>query len=327
MSAEVKGSVPKIAPKFAGTLVNRAWRDVRRQSLWSFNLFESNWTTPNLINAGTVTTTQGQKTITFDSSASSAVASAAFAGPTPMLQRQFRIGIGTIYNMWALNAANPNAIVITLDRPYQEASGTGQAYAIFQCYYPAPVQDWFQWLGIRDMLNFNYLNVTKTRSYFDQKDPQRTLFYIPTHVAPYTLDLNPASPTYQYQTFEMWSTPQYQLTYQLWGVRKGVPLVAPTDTLPPQIGEDVVMELAKQKAYEWAEANKRDARAMGSDFRFLIGECKEEYQRLFREYRRQDRALVDNYITKIRRGWSWPLLNGWFSSVAGYASPGLPPWV
>lgn len=325
MSFELSGQVPKLPPDFAGTLINRARQDAYRQNLWSFLLFESNWTTPNVVNAGTVTVIQGQKTITFNAAASVAIA-AANGFPSLIIQRQFRVGIGTIYNIWGYDASNPNAIVLTLDRMYQEASGSAIAYAIFQAYYAAPVQDWWQWLSIRDMLNFNDLLTTKNRDYGDKIDPQRTLFYIPTHVWPYTIDLNPASPTYQYQLFEMWSTPQYQLTYQLWGVRKGLAFINQTDSLPPQLGEDCVIEMGKVKAYEWAEANKVDSREMGSDFRFLIGGAKKEYDRLFREYRRQDRALVDNFLTQVRRGWGWGLLNGWYTSMAGQASPGLPPW-
>lgn len=325
MIGEIKGSVPKLPPKYAGTLVNRARADVYRKNLWSFLTFEANWTTPNIINAGTVTTVQGQNTITFDAAASSAIAAAAFLIPaSPITARQFRIGVGTIYNIWGLNATNPNAIVLTLDRIYQEPSKSGSAYMIFQCYYPAPVKDWRAWITIRDMLNFNDLVTTKTKAHGDIFDPQRTLYYIPTHVWPYQTDQNPASPTFGYQLFEMWSHPLYQLTYQLWGVRKGLPLIAPTDSLPHQIGEDVVMEKAKQHAYEWCEANKRDARSMGSDYRFLIGETKSEYDRLFREYRLQDRELVDNYATRIRRGWSYRFLAGWYTSLAGVASPGLP---
>jgi hypothetical protein len=326
MTGEIKGCVPKLPPKFAATLVNRARADVYRKNLWSFLLFESNWTTPNMINAGTVAVTQGQNTITFDAAGSAALIAALFQPPSPLTQRQFRVGIGTVYNIWAVNVSTPSAVVLTLDRNYQEVSGTGLAYMIYQCYYPAPVKDWWCWLSIRDILNFNDLIYHETRAYGDFRDPQRTLFYIPTHVWPYTVDLNPASATNGYQLFELWSPPLYQLTYQLWGVRKGLPLVQPTDSLPMQVGEDCVLELAKNKAYEWAEANKRDARVIGSDFRFLMGKTQVEYDRLFREYRLQDRALVDNFATRIRRGWNWQFLAGWYSSLAGRASPGLPPW-
>ena len=70
MSAEVVGSVPKMPVDYAYTCVSRAYKDVRRQNLWSFLLFDANWTTPSIVNAGTVTVTQGSKTVVFDAAAS-----------------------------------------------------------------------------------------------------------------------------------------------------------------------------------------------------------------------------------------------------------------
>jgi len=320
MIGEVIGCVPKIPSDYAKTLVNRAWRDVRRQSLWSFLLFEGNWTSPSLINGGTVTTTQGSNTLVFDATATTAI-NAIFAGgavPSPVTQRQFRIGVGTIYNIWAWDGAG-NA---TIDRAYQEVGAAGQTYMIFQCYYPAPMMDFWQWIRVRDMTNWNDLATTKQRKEIDMWDPQRTAYYIPTHVVYYQQNQNPASFTYGIPTFELWGVPQYVLTYQIYGMRKGTDLINNTDTLPPQIGEDCVMALARAYAYEWAEANKSDERSKGSDFRFLIGVAKDDYKRLFAEYRRQDRALVDNFRSKLERTWSYPNLYGWYSSIAGQASPG-----
>jgi hypothetical protein len=322
MTSELTGVVPKVPNDYAKTLVNRAWRDVRRQSLWSFLLFEANWTTPKLISGGTVSTTQGSNIVTFDGTAITAINAIASGGnvPSPVTARQFRIGVGTIYNIWA----NDGAGHLTLDRAYQEPTLSGQAYQILQCYYAAPMKDFWQWLSVRDMVNWNDLITTKQRTYIDGRDPQRTIYLIPSHVVPYQMDLNPASPTFNYPLFELWGVPTYVLTYQLYGLRKGQELVLPTDTLPPQIGEDCVMELAKMRAYEWAEANKQDERSVGSDYRFLMGEAKAEYKRLYAEYRRQDRALIDNFATRLRRNWMWPSLDGWYQSISGYASPGAP---
>lgn len=324
MTSELTGAVPKLPNDYAKTLVNRAWRDVRRQSLWSFLLFESNWTSPSLITGGTVSTTQGSPLVTFDPAVATPAINAIASGgnvPSPITARQFRIGVGTIYNIWAWNAGTG---VATLDRPYQEPSAVGQSYMIFQCYYAAPMKDFWQWIRIRDMVNWNDLITTKQRTDIDMWDPQRTAYYIPTHVVPYIVDMNPDSPTYRYQLFEMWGVPQYVLTYQLYGLRKGADLVNQGDLLPPQIGEDCVMALSRKYAYEFAEANKETERSIGSDYRFLMGEANADYKKLFAEYRRQDRATVDNFRTKLERGWAYPNLYGWFSSIAGVASPGAP---
>jgi hypothetical protein len=327
---ELTGLCAKLPPDYAGTLINRAWRDVRRQNLWSFLLFESNWTTPGIINAGAVTTVQGQNSITFNSAASTAILAQALGPPTTIIGRQFRVGVGTIYTIWGL-ANNAGIVTLTLDRNYQEPSGTNIAFSIFQCYYPAPYQDFWQWggggsTGVRDMINFNDLITSKSRGYFDQVDTQRSLYYIPTHVAPYTVDQNPASPTFGWQLFEMWSQPQYTLTYQLWGLRKGTPLKLPTDTLPPQIGEDVVIALAEAYTWKWAEANWQRAWGQRPNFLALYRDSMTRYKQLFGEYRRQDRANVDQFKTRLNRSNAWPNVEGSYSSIAGYASPGFSGW-
>jgi hypothetical protein len=328
---ELIGLVPKMPPDYAGTLINRAYRDIRRQNLWSFLVFESNWTSPPVINGGTAAVNQGSPTVVFNATASPLILAQAFGPPTPVTQRQFRVGIGTIYNIWKYSADGFGVVTLTLDRNYQEPTAAAAAYSIFQCYYPAPVQDFWQWggggaTGVRDMVNFNDLITTKTRGYFDSVDPQRTLYYIPTHVAPYQVDQNPASPTKGWQLFEMWSQPQYTLTYQLFGLRKGLPLVLPTDTLPTEIGEDVVIALATKYAWMWAEGNWQRAWGQKPNFLALQREAAADYKRLFAEYRRQDRATVDNFKTRMVRSNAWPNVDGWYSSIAGYASPGFSGW-
>lgn len=325
---ELTGSIPKLDLDFSKTLINRSYSDIRRRNLWAFQLFEGNWISPSIVNAGTVTTVQGTNTVTFDAAGSAAVTALSLLGPfpTPLIQRQFRVGsASTIYNIWAYDATVPTAVVLTLDRPYVEAGGTS-SYSIYQCYYPAPMQDWLTWISVRDMTNFNDLRTLTTRAELDLRDPQRSIFYLPTDVAPYQNDMNPASPTYGFQLFELWGQPQYVLPYQLYGIRRGPPLVNDTDTLPFAIGEDVVIEGAKIKAYEWAEANKGSMprNAGGTDFRFLIGNSKAEFERLIKSYRKDDRERVDNWFT-VRRRTTWlPNVYGFFNSIAGTANPGAP---
>ena len=325
MYSELTGSISKLPTPYAKTLVNRAWKDIRRKSLWSFQLFEANWVSPAIINAGTVTTTQGSNEIVFDATASAAITAIALYStfPTPLLQRQFRVGISTIYNIWAYSAdANTGIVTLTLDRPYTDTGAADQAYSIFQCYYMAPYQDFLTWINVRDIINFNDLSLTTTRKEIDLRDPQRTIFYLPTHVVYYQQWQNPDY-NYGMPTFELWGVPQYQLVYQLYGIRKGTDLVADQDNLPPAVGEDCVMALARMYAYEWAEANKGDTpRMAGSDYRFLMGAAKAEFDRLWKDYRRQDRETVDNwYDVRRQRGW---LSNsqGFYNAIGNTANPG-----
>lgn len=303
MLRELHGSVPKIPLDLCKTLVNRAWADLRRQNLWSFLLFDANWLSPAVLTSGLATYSTGSPLVTLNSQAGTAFA-ASLTPLNPFTQRQFRAGsAGTIYNVWGWN---PGSLVLTLDRPFVEASSApgGSSFSIFQCYYPAPFQDFWSWVSVRDMTNFLDLFTDRyTRAMLDQQDPQRTWYYFPTDLAYYGLDLNPASSTFQFPMFELWGAPQAVLPYQLYGLRKGTPLVNPTDSLPPQVGEDCVMALARKYAYEWAEANKGDSpRNQGPDFRYLLGEAKADYSRLFREYRKADRETVDNWFSVRREG-------------------------
>ncbi len=316
MIREIHGCVPKIPLDYCKTLVNRAWKDIRRQNLWSFLVFEANWVSPAIVRAGQATTVQGSNTVTLNAAADAAFA-ASLTALNPASQRQFRQGISTIYNVWGY--ASPT---LTLDRPYVE-TGTTSPYAIFQCYYPAPMEDFWSWTSIRDMTNFLDLFLDRyNRAQLDQMDPQRTWYYFPTDVAYYQIDLNPASSTYKFPLYELWGAPQSVLPYQLYGLRKGTDLVAQTDELPGAVGEDCVMALARKYAYEWAEANKGDSpRSSGPDFKFLIGEAKADYSRLFREYRRADREIVDNWFS-IRRSSLYGKFFAQYSSITQTAYPG-----
>lgn len=333
MAAELTGVVPNLPPDYARTLVLRAWADVCRQNLWSFLMGEANWTSPSIVNAGTVATTQGLNTVTFNAAASAAIIAIGFQ-PSPVVARQFRIGIGTIYNIWAMDTTTPTAVVLTLDRPFAESSSAASPYQIGQWYYPAPVKDFKAWLNVRDMTNFNDLITTKSRSWIDDRDPQRTISYIPSHCVPYQMDLNPASGTYRYMLFELWGQPVYQLTYQLAYMRTGVGmLVNNADEIPPQIGEDCVLSLGRYYAYQWGEANWQTAWGVKPNFAFLMRQevCNDRrpgrelgvYNRLFGEYRKQDREAVVNYTTRLRRR-SGVDPQGFYNSISGSAFPGLP---
>jgi len=324
MYQELTGCVPKLPLDYSKTLINRAWRDVRRQNLWSFQLYEGNWVSPALINTGTVTTVQGASTVTFNAAASTAIAAVSAIGPFPtnLLQRQFRVGISTIYNIWAYSNSG-GIVTLTLDRPYTDASVTASPYTIFQCYYPAPYQDHLLWINVRDIVNFNDLVIYSNRKQVDMMDPQRTIYYLPTYVVAYQQLQNPNVVTYGVPTFELWGQPQYPITYQLMGIRKGTALVNDTDTLPYAVGEDAVMALSRAYAYEWAEGTKGDLpRNQGSDFKFLMGAALAEYKRLIRDYRRQDRETTDNWYEIRRRPTFFANVYGYYSSIGGTANPG-----
>ena len=326
MRTELRGCVPKLPYAFTGTLINRAWRVIRESDLWSFNLYESSWISPPLINIGTVTVTQGSPIVQFDPIAVAAINAAQIATPYSLItQRQFRpgnvAGLAGIYNLIDYDQVAGTAL---LDRMYADASGTNTAYNIYQLYYPAPFQDHLAWISVRNMQMFLDLNLDTERNVIDAWDPQRSLYQFPTDVVPYMLDnrgagTDNASATLGFPLFELWGQPVTPFTYCLYGVRRGVDLVNPTDTLPQPIGEDCVLSLARSYAYEWAEANKdMTPRSSGPDFRFLIGKALAEHKDLKIRDRKNDREFCNLWFSI--RNLRMPRV-GNYNTLAGIASP------
>lgn len=253
------------------------------------------------MNAGTVAFTQGLNTATFDATAIAAINTAS----TPyslVTQRQFRPntpgGVAAIYNIIAYDQV---AGIATMDRPIADPGGTGLSYQIYQLYYTPPMLDFLTWLDIRNMQMFLSLNLLRNRAWIDEHDPQRSFYLFPTHAVPYGIDLRGAgtvnaSATLGFPMFELWGQPTNNFVYTCYGIRRGVDLVNPTDTLPIQLADDLVLTKAREYAYEWAESNKdMSPRSSGPDFRFLMGKAHDDYNKLLTKYRKQDKELVDNY--------------------------------
>lgn len=320
MYSELRGSVPKLPLPLAKTLVNRAYADIRRQNLWSFQVYESNWIAPALLNTGLTTTlVQGSNAVVFNATAAAAII-ASITAYNPINQRQFRVGISTVCNIIAFDGVN----TITLDRGFPDpVTSPSAAYQIYQVYYPAPFQDHLSFVAVRDMVNFTDLILDKDEAWLNEQDPQRTWYYFPTHVVPYLLGTDPANTsTYQFPLFELWGVPLSNRAYQLYGIRKGTDLVNNSDTIPPQITEEAVIAMAKYYAYEWAEANKgAQPRNQGSDWKFLMGETKSRYADLYRKLRQQDRELIDNWF-RVRRSALYGKYYAQYNSISGTAYPG-----
>lgn len=325
MMSELRGSVPKLPFSFTKTLINRAYGTIRNANLWSFQLFESSWISPPPCTTGTVTVTQGSATITFNAAAYAALLSSQTAyAYSPITIRQFRIGIGGIYNIISINFSTGVAL---LDRIYGDSpSGASQSYTVYQAYYAAPYSDFLTWKSVRNQSMFLDLGLEMTRAEVDARDPQRSWYQFPTEVVPLGVDMRGsgtanASATLGYPMFELWGQATTPFTYQCYGIRKGVDLSLPTDTLPFAIPEHLVLAKARRYAYEWAEANKEmSPRSQGPDFRFLMGATEDEYKKELTKYRRQDKELVDNWFSTRAASWGSKAF-GYYNTIAGVAGP------
>ena len=330
MAWELQGSVPGLDLNLAYTYVNRAYREVRDSSLWSFQLAETGIFTPSLIggnnnsqtSAGLVTVTQGSVTVVGDADAAAAWQAQTFP---PVTFFQFRVQGRSIYNVIAFDGTN----TLTLDRVFLEPSGSSQIYQMYQCYYAAPVKDFKRWMSVRDMYNGYALDVNTPRREIDRRDPLRLYFANPTIITGFETDqrgagTDNASGTLGYMLFEMYPAPVGQLTYQAYYVRYGADLVNPGDELPPIITEDCVLYKAKVYAYQWAEARKDALAAKGANANFLaLTKASEDlYQKRVKELRIEDREAVDNFLTKLRVG--WPTQEPYFNSAVnrGYGGWG-----
>jgi hypothetical protein len=331
MRTELRGSVPKLAYSYTGTLVNRAWRTIRERNLWSFLLFNGQWIAPAQYTGISAATTQGSATVVLSAADGAALATLLPTQPYSLItSRQFRIASSGLYDILAYvpNTPSSTEATLTLDRWWGEASTTGSAFQIYQCYYiptvsNSPITDFKSWISVRDMSDFRSLYTDRyTRRDLDMRDPQRTWYGIPTDVVPYAPDSVAGSPTFNALRFELWGAPTFNLNYQLYGIRAGLDLAANGDVLPPAIGEDTVMALARVYAYEWAEANKGLApRGVGPNFQYLMGAARSEYDTLLKRDRMADRERVDNFYTTYRLN-DGSDLYPFYNTQAGTAAPG-----
>ncbi len=340
MMAELRGSIPKLPYAFTKTLVNRAWRNIREANLWSFQISEWAWITPPPLTTGSATFAQGFNTVAFDTNAQAAITSWQAANPYALLTtQQFRggnvAGLSGVYNIIGYDSSTG---IATLDRIYADPSGSAASYTIFQCYYVPPMDDFFGLLSVRNMQMFLDLDLDHTRSWVDARDPQRSWYQFPTHVIPWGADQRGVgvtgssgqslqSATAGRMMFELWGIPITPFTYDVYALRRGTDLVNPTDALPVQIGEDMVLELAKYYAYEWAEANKDQMpRTSGSfyiqgpNFQFLMSQAMAWYQKLKTQYQLADREAIDNYFHHREPDIASRAF-GYYNTIAGVSGP------
>src|SRR5271157_4302040 len=133
MRTELRGCVPKLPFSYTLTLVNRAWRTIRERNLWSFLHFDGQWIAPPQYVGVSAVTTQGTNTVTISAQDITNLAALLPLQPYSLItQRQFRIASGGLYN---IRAYAPGTGVLTLDRLYGEATSSGSAFQIYQCYY------------------------------------------------------------------------------------------------------------------------------------------------------------------------------------------------
>jgi hypothetical protein len=309
MRQELLG-IPGVNFGLATTKINEALAAIQNENIWSFQLTDGGWLTPGLLGGvtssflspGTITVTPFTSTVTGNATASAAW-SAFILNPPLLTQQQIRIPYYSLYSIIAANATNPNAIVLTLDRPWMEPAQTNGTYMIYQAYYPAPA-GFKRWYAIRDTTNNNEMDWwTKTEIDLAKEDAERTNFEEPLYVVPYKMDTRAGSATLGQMLFELWPHPITQLPYTFSCQTNWSPLQSPSDTVPYPLTEELVKLRAYEMLYLWKESQKGDEmeRGSGSNWQFLLGAARAEYTDRLKRIRIMDRHLVDLYFTKMQR--------------------------
>ena len=314
MIGDIQGSVPNMDAAQARTVLNESWADVRRLGGWSFQFIETGFTVPGMLSTGTVTLQFGSPNVIGDANASLAWLTASQYGSL-ITQRQFRSGgvsgAGTMYDIIGINATNPSAVVLILNRPFSDPLTslilpvTGQEYSIYQPYIVGPCSDFQRWLTVYDIANSGWLKVNADRRARPGPgdDPQRQIFSNPAVLLGLGQDERAGSSTAGWPRFELWPGPQNQYLYQAWGLRFGPDLVNLSDTLPIGIPESMVKAKARARCYEQQEANRDPSapRGAGADYRFLIGVALKQFGNELQFARLRDRDKVDIFNSTMTR--------------------------
>lgn len=329
MTSEITELVPGMSRIRAKTLVNRAFKYVQDSCLWSFQLGQGGFSTPEVTTGGTISATLGQSTITGDATASAAWQALPFYW-APTLQ-QIRAQGFSIYSVIAMDTTNPDAVVLTLDRPFVDPLPffTGVGYQMFQAYIPAPPR-FKRWLTIADMFNVWALDYWTSRRTIDLADPARLYTSNPSMALALGQDRRGAGTPNQSATFgqtlyELYPNPQTEISYQTYYVAEAPYLVNNSDTLPDPIDEELVTQKALTWAYRDAESRKdvMAAKGSGGNYLGLKKDSEADFLTRLKTLRLLDRDAVDSYMVNMKSATAG--MNGlpYFNSLSGRANMGL----
>jgi len=258
--SELVGTIPNLPYPLAQTLVNRAWKDLRDLRLWSWLVDTDDIVTPMVINAGTVTVFNGSFTVACDATASAALMPYIFGNPplasTVLGQgRQIRIGLtsssGPIFNIVGVDATDPTALTLVIDRQYANDSILNAPYQVYRCYIAPPGDDFLQYITIthvRAGYNIRAKKLFYTQHRLNSIDPQRGAHGDAYVVSAFKSDRDgrPVHEWYPHPT----NFGVYSAVYR----KRGKDLSGTTD-LPVTFPNSVLMARSYQHAADWAIAN------------------------------------------------------------------------
>jgi hypothetical protein len=308
LAAETKVWMPEIDPLACQTLVQRAYRDIRRSRDWSFLKQNGVWFAPSVISSGTCSVTFLSTQVVFDSVAAPLLNAVAITPQPeqPLTLRQFRVTGGPIYNIIAWNGVN----TATLDRSYTEQTLPSTSYMVYQPFVQAPSSDFKRWLSWVDPLNnyrFRYRNLFWTQAEVDKRDPARQSYSIPIAIASHDyVTLPGTNPPVVVPRFEAWPHPVQQIGYVIQYMING-DSVTLTTPLPSQVTDETIMARARYYG-NLVVAGQPNVDVKVKAFHMAASrQAEAEYVDLLNRDRLADTAIWDSTVVSEESG---PVLSG-----------------
>lgn len=218
----------------------------------------------------------------------------------------------------ASTTVGPSAMVtwgssITLARVFNEGTNSNTNALLYRVYYSPLTTDFQRINHILDPITaFEFDPEIRPIEDLDQMDPQRSAVTDPCYLFFHHFD-----PTTGLPVYEMWPGPTNQRAYTVTFWRLGLPFSADTDSLPPQITEELLLLRARYLAYEWGSANDPDFRKRQS-YQSLMQSARNKYSTegqpgrplglLDQSMRRDEEVALFQGRTRPRRsGPGWPV--------------------
>lgn len=288
LAGELVGRFPGLSPFLAQTFINRSYQKIRGEREWSFLETDGAVVCPPAIVTGTAAIVQGSPTVTMSAAARLQLIAAALpAGVTlPQLQIRFMGNATTsqIYNI--LSFVDTPPLVLTLDRPVQEATNALSPFMVYRVYLTPPIADFKRWISLVDMVNgftIGRSRMTYSSDYFDLRDPQRQslslAYYLGFYKGSSALSSVDSTPIY-----ELWPGATQGQRFYVRIQRHGADPVM-TDPVPSALDTGVIIEGAIcAHVVPHCMANMGHFPAMrGADWTTLVQVSKREYkERLIR---------------------------------------------
>lgn len=211
---------------------------------------------------------------------------------------------------------------ITLARVFNEQTNPNATALLYRVYFSPLTTDFHRLDHLMDPITgYQFGWEQHPIDLLDRIDPQRSSVREPYQVFFHHFDPVTGLPVY-----ELWPGPTVQRAYVVTYQRLGVPFSNDTDSLPPQITEELLLLRARLLAYEWGAATNENDQ-MRRSYRDLAQMCKVRYSTegqpgrplgLLDEAMRRDEevALAQGRYKPRRPGPGWPVDSNFAQSHA-----------